>query len=143
MDQPQTCHGCGFLISNLLRPVERYGGRIPRFFIYAETSRGEIAVCDLCFDSEVGFRELNENDKAVVRWHFGCAFADEDGDPARAIEILLPLLAESRVPDILSPLGRAFLLFGRREEGIALLQESLEYRGSPYRKVDEELLRRA
>jgi hypothetical protein len=95
---------------------------MPSMMVYPTTSKGEIAFCDRCFESR-RFGALSPDDVEVITWFFGAAYAEEQ--PARAVTLLEPMLAKWRAPDLLSPLGRAYVRVGRIDEGKALLKEAL------------------
>jgi hypothetical protein len=106
--------------------------------VYPTTSKGPIAYCDLCFETE-RFGDLTEADVHTITWFFGAGYADDR--PERAIELLEPMLAEWRAPDLLSPLGRAYLGVGRLAEGRAMLREALSLNPEhPYSTGDRQLL---
>jgi hypothetical protein len=106
--------------------------------IYPTTSKGSIAFCNLCFDGQ-RFGALTPDDVERITWFFGAAFADEQ--PQRAVELLEPMLARWRAPDLLSPLGRAYLGVGRVAEGRAMLREALSLNPEhPYSRGDRELV---
>ena len=112
--------------------------RMPSFLVYPTTSRGRIAFCDLCFEAR-SFRDLSENDIRTLNWFFGSAYAE--ARPSRAIELLEPMLEAGRGPDVLSPLGRAYIRAGRVEEGTRLLREAAEFDPNhPYVVLDKEAL---
>jgi hypothetical protein len=124
-------------------PVVRRPGeplpRIPSTFVYPATSKGDIAFCHLCFE-EGQFRDLSAEDVEKITWCFGRAFVEER--PSEAIRLLVePMLARWRAPELLSPLGRAYVKAGRTQEGRALLQEALEIAPNhPYVAIDREYL---
>lgn len=132
------CYGCGATMDSIVvRPGEPLP-RIPSTLVYPSTSRGDIAFCDLCFE-ERRFRDLSAADVEKITWFFGSAFVDQR--PMEAIRLLEPMLARWRAPDLLSPLGRAYVKAGRTQEGKALLQEALEIApGHPYVAIDKEYL---
>jgi hypothetical protein len=112
---------------------------MPSTMVYPTTSKGEIAFCDLCFESG-RFDGLSTEDVETITWFFGAGYADDR--PERAIQLLEPMLAKWRAPDLLSPLGRAYLGVGRVAEGRALLREALSLNPThPYSRGDRDLLR--
>jgi hypothetical protein len=132
------CYGCGRGMDPI---VVRLGDPLPVMpsrMIYPTTSRGSIAFCNLCFEGQ-RFGALTPDDVERITWFFGAAFADEQ--PERAVELLEPMLAKWRAPDLLSPLGRAYLGVGRVAEGRAMLREALSlnpehpYSSSPWLKA--------
>jgi hypothetical protein len=111
---------------------------MPTRMIYPTTSKGTIAFCDLCFESK-RFGTLSAQDVHIISWFFGSGYADDR--PKRAIELLEPMLAKWRAPDLLSPLGRAYLGVGRVAEGAAMLREALSLNPEhPYAGGDRQLL---
>jgi hypothetical protein len=111
---------------------------IPNMMVYLSTSRGDVAFCDLCFN-ERRFAGFTPDDVEKITWFFGQAYADDD--PARAVELLEPMLSRWRAPDLLSPLGRAYLGVGRTVEGKAMLQEALSMNPDhPWSTGDRQLL---
>jgi hypothetical protein len=111
---------------------------LPSRMIYPSTSKGTIAFCDLCFEAE-RFGELTPEDVETVTWFFGVAYVDDD--PARAVELLEPMLSKWRAPDLLSPLGRAYLSVGRAREGLAMREEALSLNAEhPWASEDRLLL---
>jgi hypothetical protein len=121
----------------VVRPGEPWP-RIPSIFVYPSTSKGDIAFCDLCFE-ERRFRDLSAEDVEKITWFVGSAYVDER--PVEAIRLLEPMLARWRAPDLLSPLGRAYVKAGRTQEGRALLQEALSMAPDhPYVAIDREYL---
>jgi hypothetical protein len=107
-------------------------------WVYPTTSKGDIAFCNLCFDERT-FVGLSADDIERITWFFGQGYADER--PSRAVELLEPMLAKWRAPDLLSPLGRAYLGVGRITEGKALLREALSLNPEhPYSAGDRTLL---
>ena len=112
--------------------------RMPSIMVHPTTSKGAIAFCDLCFEAN-RFRDLSPGDVERISWFFGDAYVDEN--PHRAVQLLEPMLQRWRAPDLLSPLGRAYLNIGRREEGTALLKEALSLNPEhPYSAGDKLLL---
>jgi hypothetical protein len=112
--------------------------QIPSIFVYPSTSVGDIAFCDLCFEDQ-RFRDLCDDDIEKITWFFGDAYVEDR--PERAVQLLEPMLGTWRAPDLLSPLGRAYLGIGRREEGRSLLQEALSLNPNhPYAAGDRLLL---
>lgn len=111
---------------------------MPSQMIYPTTSKGSIAFCNLCFEAQ-RFGALTADDVERITWFFGATCADEQ--PERAVELLEPMLAKWRAPDLLSPLGRAYLGVGRIAEGKALLREALSLNPEhPYCRGDREFL---
>lgn len=106
--------------------------------IYPTIAKGSIAFCDLCFEAE-RFGELTPEDVETVTWFFGVAYVDDD--PGRAVELLELMLSKWRAPDLLSPLGRAYLSVGRVREGLAMLQVALSLDSEhPWSSEDRLLL---
>jgi hypothetical protein len=139
------CYSCG----SDMEPIRvrwsdfllRRRPRMPSILVYPTTSRGLIAFCDLCFETQA-FRDLADDDIRTLNWFFGVAYAE--GKPARAISLLEPMLQDGRAPDILSPLGRAYISAGRIEEGTRLLREAAAFDPNhPYILLDQEALRGA
>lgn len=111
---------------------------LPSRMIYPTTSKGIIAFCDLCFKGE-RFGEFTPEDVETVTWFFGVAYVDDE--PERSVELLEPMLSKCRAPDLLSPLGRAYLSVGRTREGLAMLQEALSLNPEhPWSREDRLLL---
>jgi hypothetical protein len=111
---------------------------MPNMMVYPTTSKGDIAFCDLCFEAQrfVGF---TTDDIEKITWFFGQAYVDDR--PQRAVELLEPMLSRWRAPDLLSPLGRAYLGVGRTAEGRAMLQEALFLNlNHPWSTHDRQLL---
>ena len=106
--------------------------------VYPATSKGDIAFCDRCFEGQQ-FNGLSAGDIERITWFFGAAYIEEQ--PKRAVALLEPMLAKWQAPDLLSPLGRAYLGVGRMDEGKALLKEALSLNpGHPYSIGDRRLL---
>ena len=111
---------------------------IPSRMIYPTISKGTVAFCDLRFESK-RFGALPAEDVDTITWFFGAGYADDR--PERAIELLEPMFAKWRAPDLLSPLGRAYLSVGRVAEGKAMLREALSLNPEhPYSRGDRPLL---
>jgi len=111
---------------------------MPNSVIYPTRFKGSIAFCNLCFESQ-RFGDLSADDVETIKWLFGAGYADDQ--PERAIELLDPMLAKWRAPDLLSPLGRAYLGVGRVAEGRGMLQEALSLNPKhPWSRGDRELL---
>jgi hypothetical protein len=111
---------------------------MPSMMVYPSTSKGDIAFCDLCFE-EQRFAGFTADDIEKITWFFGAGYADEH--PQRAVELLEPMLSRWRAPDLLSPLGRAYLGVGRVAEGKAMLQEALSLNSEhPWSTGDRQLL---
>jgi hypothetical protein len=88
--------------------------QLPSILVYASTSKGDIAFCDLCFEAR-RFRDLSADDVERITWFFGDAYVESD--PQGSIQLLEPMLKRWRAPDLLSPLGRAYIGVGRIDEG--------------------------
>ena len=111
---------------------------MPSILVYPATSQGNIAFCDLCFQKQQ-FAGFTADDVERITWFFGEAHVD--GHPERAVELLEPMLSRWRAPDLLSPLGRAYLGVGRVAEGKAMLQEALSLNPEhPWAREDRQLL---
>ena len=87
---------------------------MPNIMVYPATSKGDIAFCDRCFEGQQ-FNGLSAGDIERITWFFGAAYVEEQ--PKRAVALLEPMLAKWRAPDLLSPLGRAYLGVGRMDRG--------------------------
>jgi hypothetical protein len=112
---------------------------MPSIMVYPSTSKGDIAFCNLCFEDR-RFAGFTTDDIEKITWFFGEAYVDER--PQRAVELLEPMLSRWRAPDLLSPLGRAYLGVGRTAEGRAMLQEALSLNPKhPWSTHDRQLLK--
>jgi hypothetical protein len=133
------CYACG---RNMDFVRVRFGDPLPVMpttMVYPTTSKGAIAFCNLCFDA-ARFGDLTADDVETITWFFGATYADDR--PERAVELLEPMLKKWRTPDLLSPLGRAYLGVGRVAEGMALLREALALNPEhPYSDGDRKLLK--
>src|SRR5947207_2465095 len=114
-DEDDACYGCGGASSGAyVVDIVLPNGEImhsPRAWVNAQTSRGVITFCNNCFE-EQNFRGLSPEDIATISWYFAEFFVERE--PLRAVELLEPfLLSWGRVPDVLSPLGRAYIAIGR------------------------------
>ncbi len=121
-----VCYGCGTVNEGeyIIEIVGANARRSPRAFAYQSTSRGEIVFCDVCLE-EHRFRDLTSEVIDAISWNFGSMFAHNE--PSRAVALLEPLVPKwQRSAEVLSPLGRAYIALGRREEGRSLLAEALQ-----------------
>jgi hypothetical protein len=137
----EACYGCGIVVDGLY-VVEIIGvpsRRTPRAFASQDTSRGNISFCDVCLE-ERRFRDLTAQDIDAISWNFGSMFAEIE--PERAVSLLEPLVTKwQRSPEVLSPLGRAYLALNRSVDGRALLVEALEsYPNHPWAQLDKAVL---
>ena len=122
-----TCYGCGATNSGtyFVQIVGVNARRTPRAFASQNTSHGEITFCEVCLE-ERNFRDLTSEDIDVLSWNFGSMFAEIE--PSRAVDLLEPLVAKwNRSAEVLSPLGRAYMALGRRDQGRHLLAEALQF----------------
>ena len=132
------CYGCGRGMDPVIVRAGDPLPVMPSTMVYPTTSKGDIAFCDICFEGG-RFADLSPQDVERVTWFFGVGYADDR--PERAIELLEPMLAKWRAPDLLSPLGRAYLGVGRLAEGRAMLREALSLNPKhPYSRGDRQLL---
>ena len=123
-----VCYGCGLGVETVM----------PTLMVYPTTSQGDIAFCEVCFERR-NFGDLTIEDIETVTWFFATSYVEDE--PARAVTLLEPLLERWHSPDLLSPLGRAYVRVGRLEEGKALLREALEMNPRhPYVAHDKEIL---
>ena len=135
------CYGCGMgmepIVVQSSEPLPDIS-RIPNVMVYPSTSRGSIAFCNLCFADRL-FRDLTAKDIETITWFFGSHYVDER--PDYAIQLLEPMLKRWRAPDLLSPLGRAYIRAGRGDVGRALLREALAIAPDhPYVAIDRKFL---
>jgi hypothetical protein len=72
--------------------------QLPSILVCPSTSKGNIAFCDLCFEAGL-FRDLSADDVERITWFFGAAYFESS--PQRSIELLEPMLAKWRAPDLL------------------------------------------
>lgn len=106
--------------------------------MFPSTSKGDIAFCHPCFQAR-RFRDLSAAEIERITWFFGVAYVESN--PQHSISLLEPMLAKWRAPDLLSPLGRAYILVGRIDEGKALLSEALSLNPThPYSEGDKRLI---
>ena len=136
------CYGCGAIDGAYVIDIVLPNGEIrhsPRAWVCPQTSRGDIAFCNNCFEGQ-NFRDLSPKDIETIRWCFAELFAEHQ--PSRAADLLEPFLLKwGRIPDVLSPLGRAYIAMGRRAEGIELLREAAAIDPiHPYHLIDAEFL---
>lgn len=107
-------------------------------FVYPSTSLGDIAFCNECFECG-DFRGFTDEDVETITWYFGSGYVEDE--PERAVALLEPMLQRWRSPDLLSPLGRAYVGVGRLDEGKAMLREALAMNPRhPYVAHDQEIL---
>ena len=142
VSEDDACYGCGSINGDYVIDIILPTGETkhsPRVWIYPQTSRGVITFCNNCFE-EQNFRQLSPEDVESIHWHFAELFVESQ--PRRAAEMLEAFLLQwGRVPDVLSPLGRAYIAMGRRVEGLTLLREAAtKFPEHHYRLIDAEFL---
>jgi tetratricopeptide repeat protein len=117
------CYGCGIVNDEYVIEIVGAPSRRPHAFVYQITSAGKVIFCDVCLE-EGNFRDLTPEDRDLISWSFASTLAEHE--PERAITLLEPLVEKwDRTAEVLSPLGRAYIALGRRNEGRSLLEEAL------------------
>lgn len=132
------CYGCGNGMDVVVVDAGEPFPQLPTILVYPSTSKGDVAFCDLCLEAR-RFRDLSADDIERITWFFGVAYVESN--PQRSIQLLEPMLMKWRAPDLLSPLGRAYIGVGRVDEGKALLSEALSMNPThPYSEGDRQLI---